>query len=119
MIEISSSNQYPQIRIVLREGLDERAIVEARRERESLKRWLYCRRPEVIAKQRAYGIEYRAQPGRLEKRRAQKRRWREENRALFNAYFRRYDKLTPGRKEYKARWAREKRARDRAAKKAQ
>lgn len=116
MIELRA-NQHP-VRIVLSSAtageLPADFVKRARLERQRTMRRLYRRRPDVRAKQRAYDAAYRKRPGQLEKSRAQKRAWRSANRAAVNAYFRRYDELTPGRREYKARKAREYRARDRA-----
>lgn len=121
MIELTA-NRYG-VRTVRTPSLDrqEKAfeveqLREARRLRANLKRKLYRRRPEVRAKQRAYEEAYRARPGMRDRRGARKAAWRKNNRAKYNAYFRRYDQLKPGRKEYKAMKAREYRARDRAAK---
>lgn len=116
MLEIRSGNQAAVRTVICADDVDPaRVIREARRERDNFTRRLsrMRRTPEKRALDReyyrAYGVRNKA------KRDAQKRLWREENRPAYNAYFRRYDQVTPGRKEYKARKAREYRARDRAA----
>lgn len=104
-----SGNQYP-IRTVINVG-GEDALHRARQEREKvMAKWRRARRR---AAQAAYDRVYRANnSARIAER---KRRWRAANRERINAYMRRYEHLTPGRREYKTRKAREYRARDRAA----
>lgn len=79
-----------------------------RRERELHMRRLREAKPEYKAKRAIYNKAYREANRDLILE--AKRRWRDENRERFRAYYRRYDELTPGRREYKAAWSRNKRA---------
>ena len=126
------TNQYP-VRLVVSDETPGRVLSAMRAERARFKqrlrnrRWYLRHRERILAERaiwrkenrdrlRAYDAQQRSRPGSLKKRRAQKRRWRELHRDDYNAYYRRYDATKPGRREYKAKWARDKRSRDRAAK---
>lgn len=112
MIELRSTQQ--PVRIVLPE-FDPELVRLAYAERERHKRWLRRRRPGVLEKERAYHRARRARPGVRESDLERKRKWRAKNRKSYNAYYRNYDQLTPGRRAYKAMKAREYRAQKRAA----
>lgn len=107
-------NGYPT-RMVVSAGINAAELERARRERENFLRRLRRKDPAVKAKQRAYDRARRADPAVLALDRERKAKWRQENREAYNAYFRRYNVLAPGRLEYKAMKAREYRARKRAA----
>lgn len=109
MIQISSG----RVRIVLADGTAPDLVEKARRERERFMTRMW--RARNRAKVSAWNKARRAKPGELERERERKRRWREANRERYNAYFRRYDALKPGRREYKAAKEREYRARRAAA----
>lgn len=111
-------NQHP-IRTVVSADVAPAELARARRERENfLRRVRRKSNPELRAQEAAYHRARRADPAFREADRERKAAWRKKNRGKVNAYFRNYEALTPGRREYKARWAREKRARDRAAREA-
>lgn len=111
---VPARNQYPIRTIIRHDGEVGRAFfLKAKRERENFKKRLW--RAKNRDKVRAYQRRRRERPGEREAARERKRAWRAGNREHYNAYHRRYSQLTPGRKEYKARKAREYRARDKAA----
>lgn len=112
-------NQHP-VRMVVAPEITARQLEQARRERENHRRRLrrMQRTPQERAKDAAYQRARRAAPDFLERDRERKARWRAKNRKKVNAYFRSYEALTPGRREYKAAKAREYRARDRALREA-
>ncbi len=102
-----------RVRTILQRGNDTdlefaHRLKKARRARELHMRRLREAKPEFKAKRAAYNRAYRAKRASEELER--KRKWREANREHYNAYYRKYDELTPGRREYKARWSRERRA---------
>lgn len=86
---------------------DTEALKRMRAERERHNKRLRDKSPEAKARKAAANKAWRARN--QERERERKRRWREENREHVRAYFRNYDALTPGRREYKARWLRERR----------
>jgi hypothetical protein len=95
---------------VLRDGGDsERELAHrlraVRKERERHREWLRSQRPARKALKAAAAKRWREQN--LERDRERKRKWREANRERVRAYYRNYDALTPGRREYKAQWLRE------------
>ena len=79
-----------------------------RRERKRHTNWLWEQKPGRKEQKAARAKAWRERH--KEQERERKRRWREENRERYNAYFRNYDALTPGRREYKAKWLRERNA---------
>jgi hypothetical protein len=97
--------QSGQLRTVIKVGGKEELQL-ARQERDRFMKKL--RRRRRAAEAAAYGRAYRAKNA--ERIRQLKRAWREANRLHVAAYMRRYDALNPGRREYKARKAREYRA---------
>jgi hypothetical protein len=88
---------------------------QAKRERENFLRRMGRKRrtADQIEHDRVYAIVYRRVFG--EQIAEKKRQWREGNPERVRRYMRNYDELTPGRREYKAKWARDKRARERKA----
>jgi hypothetical protein len=96
-----------RVRTVLNLGELE-ILKRMRQERELHMKRLRGKSPEQKAKKAAANREWRAKNA--ERERERKRRWREENRDHLRAYFRKYDALTPGRRAYKAKWLRERRA---------
>lgn len=111
MIEIRST-YHPHLRVVLAPGSDvAEALERARRDRANTIRTLSRRRrtTEQIANDRAAVDRWhRDHPERVARF---KRRWRKR---YGTAYMRKHD-ATASRRAYKAKWARHKRARDRAA----
>lgn len=95
-----------RVRTILKVGGPEIEL-KAREERARFTQKL--RRRRRAAKTAKYNQHYRLTH--LESERERKRRWREDNREHVNAYYRRYDELAPGRREYKAGWMRDARAR--------
>lgn len=64
------------------------------------------RRPAAVARKAAYNKAAWAATDK-EKERERKRAWRAANREKLRAYYRNYEALTPGRREYKNKWQNE------------